>query len=57
MEKYIVTDSKGRWIAEFAEERPAVLFLNYILVPFYHGMYRLTSLDGKLIDWDLYPED
>ena len=56
MENYIVTDGEGTFIAAFAEERPAELFLNYIMVPFYHGEYRLTSPNGEQIDWDWYPE-
>ena len=34
MYNYIVSDGEGTLVASFADERPAVLFLNYIMAPF-----------------------
>ena len=55
MDNYIVSDGEGTFIAAVAEERPALLFLNYIMVPFYREEYKLTSPGGEEIDWDWYP--
>ena len=57
MDKFIVSDGEGKFVAAFANERPAVLFLNYIMVPFFRGEYTLASPDGQEIDWDLFPCD